>query len=317
MTVKHLTDAAFELRVADLQRRDRADLDRQAKVLRALGLVGPDIDVERAEEKLLASQVIGYYDPRTKELVVRGGSATAAVRHVVVHELTHALQDQWFDLEGHQRGLGDDASEAYAALVEGDAVRIEQEYIDGLPAQDRQELQRSATGGSLPADVPRVLVGLLSFPYAAGPRFVQALLTAGGQAGLDRAFQSPPPATSLVLHPDRYLVGAALKDVPEPPADGPAFDHGTVGELGRDLLLQDLFASGVLSLSTVRAATDGWEGDRYVAWTSGSRYCLRARFALRDSASAQALTDALQRWAAVHPGASVMPGAQPALTSCA
>ena len=37
--VQHLADRAFSDRVVQLQRRDHADLDRQAKILRAVGLL--------------------------------------------------------------------------------------------------------------------------------------------------------------------------------------------------------------------------------------------------------------------------------------
>ena len=48
--VQHLSDQDFSNRVIELQRRDRASFDRQAKVLRALGLIPPNVDPEKAEE---------------------------------------------------------------------------------------------------------------------------------------------------------------------------------------------------------------------------------------------------------------------------
>src|SRR5919109_2579192 len=74
--VNHLSDAEFSQRIVFLQRRDRSDTDRQAKIFRALGLVDRSVDVEKAEEELLGGNVVGYYDPKTKELVVRGDAAT-------------------------------------------------------------------------------------------------------------------------------------------------------------------------------------------------------------------------------------------------
>lgn len=313
--VGNLSDAAFGARIAAVQRGDRSDLDRQARVLRALRLVPAGVDVERAEEDLLRAQVIGYYDPKTKTLVVRGDGADAAVRHVVVHELTHALQDQWFDLEAHERNLDDDASAAYTALVEGDAVRVERAYIHGLTLADRQQIDRSG-GGSVPSDVPPVLLERLEFPYTVGPTFVQALLDSGGRQRLDQAFLNPPPATSEVLHPEQFLAGSAPRPPGAPLADGPAIDQGSIGELGLDLLLQGLGQSAGLSRAQIRAATGGWAGDRYVAWSSGRGACVRARFATHDEASAAALTAALQGWAGSRPGATVTGGSEPELTSC-
>ena len=317
--VQELGDAAFVRRVVAVQRRDRSDTRRQAQVLRALGLVPAGVDVERAEEQLVGDAVVGYYDPKTKELAVRGTAATPEVRHVVVHELTHALQDQWFDLAGHQRSLDDDASAAYSALVEGDAVRVEREYVATLSDADQRQISAGEAGGAPPASIPRALVQELAFPYAVGPPFVQAVLQAGGEAALDQAFLKPPAATSLVIHPDRYLSGEAPQAVADPPADGTPFDHGSIGELGLDLLLQGTVQSGALTAGQASTALQSWSGDRYVAWTSGSRSCVRARFAVPASGAAP-LATALQRWASRHPGASATPGSAsgegPTLTSC-
>ncbi len=316
--VRHLSDRAFGDRVVQLQRESHADLDRQAKVLRALGLLAPNVDAEHAEEELLAAGVVGFYDPKTRELQVRGDTATVSVRHVVVHELTHALQDQWFGLDLTGSG-NDDADIAYTSLVEGDAVRVESAYITGLSAHDRRDLQaqESRQGGAPPADVPRVLTELLSFPYAVGPSFTRALLQARGQQGLDDAFEHRPAGSSQVLHPDRFLAGDAPAGVAEPGADGPAFDHGTIGELGLDLLLEDLVRSGELSAAQLRAATDGWAGDRYVAWSQQGGYCVRDRLAVRSAAAGAAVADVLRRFAASRPGVTLEAGDQPVLTSCA
>jgi hypothetical protein len=316
VNVNHLSDADFSSRIVSLQRRDRADTDRQAKLLKALGLISPGVDVEKAEEELLGSGVVGYYDPKTKELVVRGDSATVSVRHVVVHELTHALQDQWFGLDDGQRQQTDDASLAYTALVEGDAVRVEREYVASLPPGDRSKIS-SEGGGGPPSDVPRVLIELLGFPYVVGPPFTTTLLQSRGQAGLDRAFRERPTATAQVLHPDRFLQADQPQVVAEPAADGEAFDHGVFGEAQLRLLLEDLALKGGLSVDQERAAAEGWAGDRYVAWSSGARSCVRVRFALRTGSAATALGGALQKLAATEPDASVQRGTEPVLTTCA
>jgi hypothetical protein len=315
--VRHLGDRAFADRVIALQRQDRADLDRQGKVLRALGLLKPDVDPEKAEEELLRSGVVGFYDPRTRELEVRGNTATLSVEHVVVHELTHALQDQWFTLDTGGRG-NDDADIAYTTLVEGDAVRIESAYVASLSASDRRALQSQESGqGGPPGDVPQVLLELLEFPYAVGPRFTQAVLQAKGQSGLDEAFRSRPDSSSQVLHPERFLGREAPAVPADPPADGAVFDRGTLGELGLELVFERLASTGALTSAQAQAATTGWAGDRYAAWARGDGYCVRDRIATRTTADAAALAVALRRFAESRPGVTVdESSAQPAVTSC-
>lgn len=315
--VQHLSDQAFSNRVIELQRRDRASFDRQAKVLRALGLIPPAVDPEKAEEELLGGGVIGFYDPSTKELQVRGNSATVAVKHVVVHELTHALQDQWFGLNTLNGTGNDDADTAFITLVEGDAVRIESEYIASLSAKDRQDLRAQSGGATLPADVPQVLVDMLEFPYLVGPSFTRAVLRARGQKGLDDAFRNHPSASSQVLHPERYLGGVKPQTLPDPTADGAVFDRGTIGEEGFDLLLTTLVQAGKLSPSLYDAATTGWAGDRYVAWSQGGLICVRDRVSDDNVTDSAALLSALQALAASRPGVSVQVASQPVVTSCA
>jgi len=315
--VQHLSDQAFSNRVIELQRRDRASFDRQAKVLRALGLIPPGVDPDKAMEELLGSGVLGFYDPSTKELQVRGNSATVCVKHVVVHELTHAMQDQWFSLNVQTSSGNDDADTAYITLVEGDAVRIESAYIATLSAKDRQALSTQCGGGPPPSDVPQVLVDMLSFPYVVGPAFTRAILQAQGQKGLDAAFRTHPAASSQVLHPDRFLNGDKPQSVPDPSADGQVFDRGTIGELGFDILLHDLVQTGALSSAQFDAATKGWAGDRYVAWSQGDRFCVRDRVSDTGAASTAALLSALRTLASSRPGVTVEGGSQPVLTSCA
>ena len=315
--VQHLSDQAFSSRVVELQRRDRASFDRQAKVLRALGLIPPNVDPEKAMEELLGSGVLGFYDPSTKELQVRGNSATVCVKHVVVHELTHAIQDQWFTLNVQNSSGNDDADTAYVTLVEGDAVRIESAYIATLSPKERAALSSQCGGGPVPSDVPPVLVDMLAFPYVVGPTFTRAVLQARGQKGLDDAFRNHPAASSLVIHPDRFLNGNKPQTLPDPASDGQVFDRGTIGELGFDILLHGLVQTGALSQAQFDMATSGWGGDRYVAWSQGDRFCVRDRVSDTSNASTAALLAALQALAGSRPSVTVEGGAQPVLTSCA
>jgi hypothetical protein len=240
-----------------------------------------------------------------------------SVKHVVVHELTHALQDQWFGLDVNQRDQTDDQALAYISLVEGDAVRIEREYIAGLSSSDRQQLTQSESGpGAPPPGVPRVLVELLAFPYVAGPPFTSAVLQARGQPGLDGAFKDRPAGTSQVVQPELFLRGDRPQTVAEPPADGAPFDRGVLGEVQTGVLLEGTAAPGALSRDQQQLAVRAWAGDRYVAWTSGDSYCVRVRFAARSAAGAAGLSNALQTLAAASAHASLEAGPQPVLTSC-
>ena len=65
-----------------------------------------------ATSSLQTSGVLAYYSPKTKKITVKGTSTDdISTRVTVAHELTHALQDQHFDL----RKLEKDAAKAHAS----------------------------------------------------------------------------------------------------------------------------------------------------------------------------------------------------------
>lgn len=285
-----------------------ADVDVQEGVLRALGLLDGDDDLARAS-RLAPDTVAGFYDSESKQLVVRGTRPTPFVRQVLVHELTHALDDQHFGLDRHI--LDAEAALAYEALVEGNAVAVENRYLATLPAAQRREAaaEAEATFGQVAGRtgaIPEVLLELADFPYRDGPELVAALLAAGGQARLDEAFRSPPLTSADVLHPARFI-GGARRPVPvSVAAGGQVVDEGPLGEL----VLRFLLSASVPPGEAARAA-EGWAGDRYVAWRSGRQTCVRARVVMESAAEAGELLTALRRWAAGHPGATVSAGATP------
>jgi hypothetical protein len=235
---------------------------------------------------------------------------TPFVRTVLVHELTHALDDQHFGLDPDF--ADDDAALAYDALAEGDAVTVEERYVDSLPPDERRaarDEEDALFGGDDDGDL---LTELDDFPYVEGPRLVAALLSAGGQARLDAAFQSPPSGSAEVLHPDRYLAARKREPVSPPAADGPVVEEATLGELMLRLVLEES-----LSLREAERAGAGWAGDRYVVWRSGRRTCVRVVVALDSPAEAAELTSALRAWAADHRGATVTNGPAPGFSRCA
>jgi hypothetical protein len=314
--VTFLADADFVKQLQQKNQIDVAGYATESKVLHALGLVDDHPDLAKAEQELEAGSVVGFYDPDTKALYVRGVDARPSVRHVLVHELTHALQDQWFNI--NRNNSGDDETDiAFRTLVEGDAVRIEDQYIASLSAADQRQVQADdASAGSLPADVPEVLAELDSFPYVVGPPFTRQLVSAGGDARLDEAFRNPPVSTAQVIHSSLFLQGTKPAAVDPPTADGSVIDKGVIGELGLDLILERMVGRGEASDAVARTITAGWSGDRYVAWDQGSQTCVRDRLQMNGRAATSALLTALTQFAADHPGAAVEGTGPVVFTAC-
>jgi hypothetical protein len=315
-----LDPAAFQQRLAAVNSdgQNQADTTKAEKVLQALGLLDKGVSLDKEEKGLLGDAVAGFYDPKRKDLVVRGADPTSPyVRVVLAHELTHADQDQHFGLDRPALDKRDDeASQAFTALIEGDAVRMQQTYLNSLSIKDRAKAaaEESAQAGSISPNVPPVLLDTLSFPYTFGVEFVKAVLKAGGQARLDAAFVNPPTTSEQILHPERFLAGEGPKPVADPPADGKVIDRGVVGEFG--LLLMFLDTKRPLSQPVADRAAEGWGGDRYVAWDSGDKTCLRANFVMDTPTDTDQLVSALKDWASRQLAATVA-GTNPiVLTTC-
>ncbi|HEX2041190.1 MAG TPA: hypothetical protein VHF24_01025, partial [Acidimicrobiales bacterium] len=240
--VRLASDERFEAAVRRLRPQGDDEVDPRMFVglFRALALVEGDFDPTAIDEGS-DDRILGFYDPEREVLLVRGSRATPAVRRVLVHELTHALDDQRFGLDRPELDERDDeASVAFQALVEGDAVRIESRYFASLSPEDRRqaEIDGDPPDASTSAAVPRVFEALLAFPYEAGEALVNALLAAGGPPRLDAALVDPPVSTEAVLHPERYLAGEQPKAVADPEPGGDPVDGGVLGELILRLLLQ-------------------------------------------------------------------------------
>jgi len=291
-----LGDAAFRARLketSESDEEDREELKTAERVLQAYGLLDRGVDLDKATEALLGDAVVGFYDTEKDDLVVRGEKLTPYVRSTFAHELTHALQDQWFDLDREDiEDRDDEASQAFTAVIEGDAVRVEQLYLDTLPPEQQKqaEMEELSAGGGISADIPRILFELIGFPYAIGPTFVTEVVANGGQARLDEAFRNPPTTTEEILHPEVFLAGEKPKAVknPEPDKGKKAIDQGVLGEYGFLLVLGRL-----LDLQDALPAVQGWGGDRYVAWRDGDRTCARTNLVMDTTEDAREMRAAL------------------------
>lgn len=300
-------DDEFESRLLEDFDEDADELESTGVVLAALGLLDPDADIVAAMRELLGGGVVGFYDSETAELVVRGTAITPYVRTVVAHELTHALDDQHFELDRPALDDADDESGfGFQSLVEGNARRVEDAYLASLSEDDQQAAfteQFQMAGDIDITAIPQVLVEQITAPYALGEGFVDVILDEGGQARLDAAFASPPTTSEQVVEPNTFLAGEGAVEVAAPSVGGEVVEDGALGQLLVTEVLE-----GELDGDEVAEAAAGWGGDWAVAWRDGDRRCLTARIVGDTPDDTARLTDAFTDWAEAHGDATVTPG---------
>ena len=290
--VELLDAEAFEARRLSLmEEEDNEELEAVGQTFKAIGLLPLDLDVVATMEELRAASVAGFYDPESDQLVVRGREFSPLTRVVVAHELVHALDDQWFELHRPEYDeLDTEAGFGFIAVAEGHARVIENAFRARLSTAEqadalREEFALLAGSGLDVFSSPPLLLESLAAPYVLGEDLVNAILEREGRAGVARAFEDPPRTSEQVLHPDAYRTGEPAIDVPAPPADGEVVDSHVMGEVGLQWWLESA------------EQAEGWGGDRYVTWDSGTGVCTRVDLVMDTDADLAEVRRGFEEWA--------------------
>lgn len=254
------------------------------------GLIPRDLDIHKAYMDLFGSSIAGFYHPKTKELrlIKPGGEEDLESKMAklagmdmeaitIVHELTHAAQDQNYELSTLplEDETNDDLVLAIKSAIEGDASAVgwKWQFKDQFDAIIGTINQQYKTG-QLPGDankLPAYLKLSLTFPYGHGTDFILAVLkgTGGDLKDTSKIFKDLPISSEQILHPKKYweerdhptlvtldaakVVGGGWKE---------SF-HNVHGEFGVKVLLRE-FRGDKLRLPVVDKASAGWDGDRYI-----------------------------------------------------
>lgn len=245
---------------------DSAEMATEEKLLKSLDLLPEDADLSAIIEEMLTSEIAGFYDDETKELKLVSETPELNLMNQVTlsHEVTHALQDQSFNLAGFlpEDSGNADSDLARLSLVEGDATLSEEAYTaSNLSGVDLLNLLVGSLGASGGLAGSSYLEDSLLFPYISGMQFVGAIQEKGGWQAVDAAYSKPPESTEQVMHPEKYFAGEAPVPVATPDLASIAgsgwavtFDE-VMGEFDAlEMLRQDL------SASRARRAAAGWGG---------------------------------------------------------
>jgi hypothetical protein len=221
----------------------------------------------------------------------------------LAHELTHALDDQHFDL-GRLDRLQDSCQyerlQALTALAEGDAVETQLAWgRQFLTAAEYRDLLREARSfPPPPATVPPFVRNWLTLPYPTGQAFVAALQKSGGEGAVNAAFEHPPLSTEQVLHPSKFSSDEPVTvDVPE--------IREKLGGPWQDLDVEDVGEGWLRTMLELRLSQDqsevaaaGWGGSEYRAWAEGSHVAVALMTRWDTERDAGEFADAMRSWVA-------------------
>ncbi len=232
------------------------------------GLVPDTLDLREVLLALYTEQVAGFYEPDSTTLFVMDDQPEALLEGLLVHELVHAVQDQWVDLGAlADPKLGSDRATAAQAAIEGHATLVMLEYMaeqaQGTPVDlgalpNFANLLRSQLEGARDqfpalAAAPPVIQESLLFPYLEGAGYVHGLWAQGDRVA---------PFGEYLPKSTEQILGGTADDVPIELAmsvSGADILHEDVlGRLELGVMLDQHLGPG-----SARFA-DGWGGDRYV-----------------------------------------------------
>jgi hypothetical protein len=231
--------------------------------MKKLGFLPRDFNLKEFLVKSTGQGIAAYYDDETKTISMLNWVPPDRQEPILAHELTHALQDQNYDLakwmkagkKAGEAGATDDSAVARKAVVEGQAMVVYVDYLlkavgrsledtPGLVYQMEEPAVKAVMDSQLMHDAPMILREIGTFAYQQGLIFEGELLHKGGKKmAFAGAFARPPRNSHEVLEPESYIRGEKLAAVRIPDMRAvlngyELYDSGGVGELDVRALLK-------------------------------------------------------------------------------
>jgi len=260
--------------------------------MKKLGFLPRDFKLREFLVKSTGQQIAGYYDDETKTISLLNWVPADRQEPILAHELTHALQDQNYDLakwmkaaskpEGSAQKDGtenDDGAIARKAVVEGQAMVVYVDYVlapfnrnltdtPQLIYQMEEPAVKAVQDSQIMHDAPMILREAGSFAYNEGLIFEGELLHKGGKKmAFAGAFVRPPRNSHEILQPEAYINGEKLPPVSVPDLKqliGEQYDVYDMGGFGQ------LDVRAYLKQYGERRSADdvssAWQGGAYAAF---------------------------------------------------
>ncbi len=174
------------------------------QVWKALFISSGNKDVQKQLGQTSGSSVAGFYSPSDNEIKIITSTPNRPVidNATLAHELTHALQDQHYNLSKPKySGQTQDGQLAEEGVVEGEANYIEEGYKHHCQT-DWQcvATPKSGTDGGGSGQTNLGILLTILQPYSDGPVYVNHIRQQGGWQAFDKRFRHPPNSTEQTIH---------------------------------------------------------------------------------------------------------------------
>ena len=295
--VKHMVVSRKKLlnRIKEIVFTDytQEEIIDEGRMMVRLGLFPQAVNYPETIFMLLEEQVIGLYDTIRGELLLADYLPDLMKDTTVAHEITHAVQDQHFDLKHllkRRKGEGD-RKFAISAVFEGDALIMEEnlsgaavpDYLDGEGIENMMLLMTEKQSKLF--KVPQAMRKALFFPYSHGYVFMKKAYGKGGYDAVNAIMADPPESTEQILHPEAYFAN----DVPDTvtfkvPSEVLSMYRVVAEDVMGEFFIRTWLQEHIEGLEAYGAAA-GWEGDWFFfLWPSstqvGERHLGRGVFML-------------------------------------
>ena len=268
-------------------------LARSEMTMKKFGFLPRDFNLREFLVKATSHDIAAYYDDETKTVSLLNWVPYETQEPILAHELTHALQDQSYDLKVWMKGGparptagehrkdqsagNDETMDARRAVVEGQAMVVLVDYLlaplgrnlrdtPGLIYQMEEPAVKAVADSELLHNAPMILRETGTFPYREGLIFEGELLQKGGkEMAFSGPFLRPPATTHEVMDPRAYIEREKLMSVKIPDlrpllgASYELYDSGDIGELDVRALLEQYGRRTVANDLAM-----AWQGGAYV-----------------------------------------------------
>jgi hypothetical protein len=261
------------------------------QVWEALFVVGEDTDVQKELAATSGSAVAGFYSPTNDRITIitPNPDEFTISPATLVHELVHALQDQYVNLSAPKYYQGvdgtQDAGLAVSGVVEGEANYVEARWDQRCGGSWSCVAEPSGGGGG-GGGINQGILYTIYHPYADGPHWVAEIVDEEGWDGFERYYDDIPQSTEQIIHltDDEPVPIDYTDNASNGWSTFPAQGVGGADRTGEASMFVMFWHNGIVSYSDISSGTQsrydqldyaaepsaGWGNDKVFPYRRGS-----------------------------------------------